>query len=163
NPNTPVDYETIWQKKVTFNVLDPLNTAGSLVLNQDPNSFDFLKPADVSVGGRPYHRSRIVVVMNEEPIYIAYTSSAFGFVGRSVFQRALFPLKSFVQSMITDNLVSVKAGVIVAKMATPTSAIDGVLDALFAQKRQIVKEAAVGNVISIGTDENIESLNLVNI
>jgi hypothetical protein len=65
--------------------------------------------------------------------------------------------------MITDNLVSLKAGVIVAKMSSPTSAVDGIMDSLFGVKREIIKEAAVGNVISIGIEEEIESLNLQNI
>lgn len=159
----PVDYSKLYSQEISFNILDPLNTAGSLVLSQDPNSMDFLKVNDVAVGGQLYHRSRTLTVLNEEPIYIAYTTSAFGFVGRSVYQRAFYPLKSFIQTMITDNLVSLKAGVIVAKMVTPSSAIDGIMDSLFGVKRNFVKEAVVGNVISIGTDEEIESLNLQNI
>ena len=162
-PSEPIDYAKLGELKITFNILDPLNTAGSLVLNQDPNSIDFLKVNSVSVGGVPYHRSRTVTILNEEPIYIAYTTSAFGFVGRSVYQRALYPLKSFIQTMITDNLVSLKAGVLVAMMQSPSSAIDGIMDSLFGMKRELIKEAEIGNVISIGADEKIESLNLVNI
>jgi len=37
-----------------------------------------------------------------------YTQAAFGFVGRSVYQRPLYPLKSFVQTMITDDLGGAK-------------------------------------------------------
>lgn len=159
----PVDYFSLSDLPISFNVLDPLNTAGSLVLNQDPNAMDFLKTSGIAVGGQPYHRSRTVTILNEEPIYISYTVSAFGFVGRSVYQRALYPLKSFIQTMITDNLVSLKAGVIVAKMASPSSAVDGIMDSLFGLKRQIIKEAEIGNVISIGIDEDIQSLNLTNI
>lgn len=159
----PVNYRALGEEKIAFNVLDPLNTAGSLVLNQDPNSLDFLKVKGISVGGQPYHRSRTVTLLNEEPIYISYTTSAYGFVGRSVYQRALYPLKSFIQTMITDNLISLKAGVIVAMMSSPSSAVDGIMDSLFGIKRQFIKEAEVGNVISIGTDEKIESLNLQNI
>jgi hypothetical protein len=163
DPSLPVDYAKLADEDIAFNILDPLNTAGSLVLNQDPLSFSFLKPVQVAVGGKAIHQSRTVTVLNEEPIYIAYTTSAFGFVGRSVYQRALYPLKSFIQSMITDNLISLKAGVIVAKVASPSSAIDGIMDGLFGIKRDIIKEAVVGNVISIGTDEDIVSLNLTNI
>lgn len=159
----PVDYAALSTEKIGFNVLDPLNTAGSLVLNQDPNSIDFLKVKGIAVGGKAYHRSRTVTVLNEEPIYIAYSVSAYGFVGRSVYQRAFYPLKSFIQTMVTDNLVSLKAGVLVAKLQSPSSAVDGIMDTLFGVKRQFIKEAEVGNVISIGADENIESLNLQNI
>ena len=58
NPSTPLDINTIAVSDLFFNVLDPLNTAGSLVLDQDPNSPDFLKPKGIFVNGVPYHRSR---------------------------------------------------------------------------------------------------------
>lgn len=112
----PLDYKELWKLSISVNVWDPLNTAGSLVLSQDPNAADFQKHRGVVVAGQQWARNRVCVLMNEKPIYISFTSSAYGFVGRSVYQRALFPLKSFVQTMITDDLVSVKAGVIVAKI-----------------------------------------------
>jgi hypothetical protein len=107
-PGKAINPEDLAGLKLYFSVFDPLNTAGSLVLNQDPNAPDFQKSDGIAVSGTAYHRSRSCVILNEEPIYIAYTQSAFGFVGRSVYQRALFPLKSFIQSMITaDNVISV--------------------------------------------------------
>ncbi|MEJ0017524.1 MAG: anti-CBASS Acb1 family protein [Acetobacteraceae bacterium] len=148
---------------IYFNVLDPLNTAGSLVLNQNPNAPDFQKPVVVTAAGQPYHRSRAVVLMNERPIYIAYTNSAFGFVGRSVYQRALFPLKSFIQSMITDDMVTRKAGVLIAKIAQPGSIIDNIMKAVAGIKRQLVREAQTDNVISVAPEESIESLDLQNV
>lgn len=158
-----VDYEKLHGQTIAFNVLDPLNTAGSLVLNQDPNAMDFQKIAGISVAGVPYHRSRTVSLMNEEPIYIQYTSSAFGYVGRSVFQRPLFPLKTYIQTLITDDLIVVKSGVLVAKMKQPGSIIDGITQQLFGMKRQLVKEAATGNVLGISIEEEIETLNMQNL
>jgi len=91
----PVDWMTLYKRDVSFNVYDPLNTAGSLVLNQDPMAMDFQHVTQIAVSGASFHRSRSRTIMNESPIYIDYVSSGFGFVGRSVYQRALFPLKSF--------------------------------------------------------------------
>jgi hypothetical protein len=145
-----------------FNVLDPLNTAGSLVLNQDPNAPDFLKHGAISVSGQPYHRSRACVVMNENPIYLGYTNSAFGYVGRSVYQRALFPLKSFIQSLITDDMVTLKAGLLVAKMKAPGSIIDNAMAKLAGFKRHLLKEGRTGNVLNIDITESIETLNMQN-
>lgn len=161
--NEAADYDRLHEQTIAFNVLDPLNTAGSLVLNQDPNAMDFQKIAGISVAGTPYHRSRSVSLMNEEPIYIQYTGSAFGYVGRSVFQRPLFPLKTYIQTLITDDLITVKSGVLVAKMKQPGSIIDAVTQSLFGQKRALVKEAATGSVLGISTDEEIESLDLQNL
>lgn len=88
----PLALETLADLQIYFNALDPLNTSGSLVLNQNPNAPDFQKATAVTAGGQKYHFSRSCTLMNETPVYISYTPSAYGFVGRSVFQRALFPL-----------------------------------------------------------------------
>ena len=164
DPATPVQFEKLAQKaSLTFNVLDPLNTAGSLVLNQDPNAVDYQKVAQVAVAGKVYNRSRTVTLFNEDPIYIEYTSSAFGYVGRSVFQRSLFQLKSFILTLITDNMIALKAGVLIIKLKQQSSAIDRLASAFNAQKRDMVKEAQTGNSINVGAEDSIESLNLQNL
>ena len=163
DPTKPLDYAKLADKKMTFNVFDPLNTAGSLVLNQNPNEPSFLKPITIRVQGQAYHLTRTAIYQNEDPIYLDYTSSAYGYVGRSVYQRALFPLKSFLQSMITDDLISKKAGVLVAKLKAPGSIINNVMQAIAGVKRQLLKEAVVGNVLNISTEESIESLNMQNV
>lgn len=161
--DAPIDYETLWKDEIAFNVLDPLNTAGSLVGDLDPNSLTFLKTGSIAVNGQKYDRTRAIVAMNEEPIYLEWTTSSFGYVGRSVYQRTLYPLKSFLETMRADALVARKAGVLVAAMKMAGSIVDAVQDFLFARKRQVVKDAETGNIIGIGTEERIESLNLQNV
>jgi Anti-CBASS Acb1-like protein len=163
DPTKPLDFASLANKPITFNVFDPLNTAGSLVLNQNPNSPSFLKPLTISVQGQSYHFNRTSIYQNEDPIYLDYTTSAWGYVGRSVYQRALFPLKSFLQSMITDDLVTKKAGVIIAKLKAPGSIINNVMQQIAGIKRGMLKEAMTGSVMNIGIDEEVESLNLQNI
>lgn len=159
----PVRFDKLWDSKIGFNVFDPLNTAGSLVLNQNPNAVDFQKVLGVAVAGQVYNRSRTVTMMNEDPLYIEYTASAFGYVGRSVYQRALYPLQSYIQTMVTDNMVSLKAGVLVAKVKQAGSIVDRAMAAVGALKRQMVKEAVTENVLQIDTTEEVESLNLQNL
>jgi Anti-CBASS Acb1-like protein len=162
--DTPLDLAKISEADLFFNVLDPLNTAGSLVLEQDPNSPDFLKPSDtVHVQGQAWHHSRLFVKMHEQPIYIEWSASAFGFVGRSIYQRALFPLKSFVRTQIANEMIARKTGLIVAKMESPGSIIDNIMGAMFANKRAKIKEGMTNEVASIGTNESIETLNMSNI
>ena len=132
-------------------------------MNQNPNDVSFLKPLTIQVQGQPYHTTRTIIHMNEDPLYLDYTSSAYGYVGRSVYQRALFPLKSFLQSMITDDLVTKKAGVIVAKLKPPGSIINNVMQSIAGVKRAMLKDALVGSVLNISIEESIESLNLQNI
>ena len=163
NPSDPIDYATLREKNVRFIIFDPLNTAGSLTLSQDPGSFEFQNPVEIRVAGEVYHSSRALSVLNETSIYLAWTRSAFGYVGRSVYQRALFPLKSFVNTMVTDDLVALKSGVLIAKISQQASIIDSAMAAVQGFKRNLVREAQNFNVISIAPEEEIESLNLQNI
>lgn len=160
--NVPIAPEKLASLPLYFNVLDPLNTAGSLVLNQDPNAPDFQKWSQVRVAGQPYDRSRACVIFNEMPIYIEYTDSAFGYVGRSVYQRALFPLKSFIQSMITDDMVTQKAGLLIAKQKTGGSIINNMMQKAFGIRRSQLQAGETGNVLSIGIDESVEAINMQN-
>lgn len=165
DPSEPVDRTKLYELegKLYFNILDPLNTAGSLTLDQDPNSPDFQKATVVRAGRQAYHPANTVVQMNEQPLFIEWSSPAFGFSGRSVYQRALFLLKSYVQTMITDDLVSYKAGVIVAKMKSPSSNTNNRMLQMFGFKRAQIKTATTTNVLGIGVDEAIESIDLKNI
>jgi hypothetical protein len=159
----PLDFDKLQDAELSFSVFDPLNIAGSVVLNLNPNAFDFLKTTGIAVQGQAYHSSRTMILMNEDPLYLSYTSAGFGFNGRSVYQRALFALKSFIQSMITDDMITLKAGVLVAKMKPPGGIIDQVMQLAAGLKRSIVQEAQTGNVISVGLEDAIETLNMQNI
>ena len=163
DPNEPLEASELYNKDISFSVYDPLNVAGSLVLQQTPNTMDFLKTTTIRVQGQQYHPSRARICLNEMPVYLGYTNSAFGYVGRSVYQRALFPLKSFIQSMITDDMVTRKAGLIIAMIKQAGSIIDQAAAWITGQKRQLLKEAQVDNVLSIGVDEKVETLNMQNL
>ncbi len=159
----PLDLDKIADADLYFNVLDPLNTAGSLVTNQDPNAPDYQHTQPIRVGSVTYHPSRTVVMMNESPLFIQWENSAFGFTGRSVFQRALYPLKTYIQSMITDQAVTEKAALLVAKLESPESFVDKVAQLFQGLKRTIIRGAKTGNVLSIGITEEINSLNMLNL
>lgn len=159
----PLDFSRLANLSIYFNEVDPLNTAGSLVLNQDPNAPDFQKHGDIAVNGKTYHRSRCVVLMNEDPLYIEYSTSAFGYVGRSVYQRALFPLKSYIQTMITDDMISRKAGLLIAKIKQAGSMVNALMEKLTSLKRALLNQSATNHTVSIGAEDSVKSLNLTNI
>lgn len=161
--DSPLDLADLWKYKVAFNDLDPLNTAGSLVLSQIPTNPDFNKPVIVRTNGQTAHPTRFEVVMNEQPIYLSFTSSTYGFSGRSVYQRALFPLKSYIQGMVANDMVLTKLGLIVMKLEQPGSIIDGVMQAVAALKRGYMKMAKTGNVIQVGKEEDATTLNMQNV
>lgn len=159
----PLPLDRLHDADLYFNVFDPLNTAGSLVLDQDPNSPDYQKPSLVRAAGQDWHPSRTIVIMNEQPIYIEFTPSAFGFVGRSVYQRALFPLKSYINSLIADDMVMKKIALLIMKMKSPSSTVSNRAMQMFGWKRGNLQAAVNGNVLTIGNEEDIESLNFQNL
>ena len=159
----PIDPWKLADLNIYFNQLDPLNLAGSIVTNQNPNAPDFQKPlAYTTAAGQPYHPSRSVVVFNNTPIYLSFQASGFGFTGRSVFQRALYPLKSFIQSMVTDDMVTMKAGVLVSKMKPAGSIVNRVMQTVSGIKRSYLQASMTNNILSIDVDESIEALDLNN-
>ena len=150
-------------KNLYFNKLDPLNLAGSTVTNQNPNAPDFQKPLQyITAAGQPYHPSRSCIVFNNTPIYLSFQPSGFGFTGRSVFQRALYPLKSFVQSMVTDDLVTFKAGLLIVKQKQSGSIVNRLMQTAAGIKRSYLQQGVTGNVLSIDIDEDIEAIDLAN-
>jgi len=158
----PLDMSKLADYQLYFNSFDPLNTAGSMVLNQNPNSPDFLKCTIVSAAGQEYHFSRTCVVQNEIPVYLSFTSSTFGYNGRSSYQRALFSLKSYITCQLSANFIAEKSGVLVVKRKAPgsiTDAIAGKANNLF---RNIFKFSKTNSVISVTPDDSAESLNLTN-
>ncbi len=159
----PLTVEQLRDPTLYVNAVDPLNAAGSLVLNQNPLDPDYLKPRELAVAGTRFHRSRSVILMNEMPIYLGWTSSAFGFSGRSVYQRILFSLKSYIETMMAADMLAKKVGVIIAKVKQQSSAANQVAALFMGQKREHIKLARTGNVISIGTDEDVVSLDLTNL
>lgn len=159
----PLDFSKLAKATMSYSEWDPLNTSGSLVFSQDPNALDFQKTSGVRVNGQSYDRTRVVVLQHEKPIYIAYESSGFGYTGRSAYQRALLPLKQFVQLMLANGMVALKAGVLIAKVESPSSAVDRIMAGFLSNKRAIVKEAQTGNVINISTNEEITSIDLQNV
>lgn len=162
-PSEALDFSELYKHNISFNVLDPLNTAGSIVLSQDPNSPDFQKVEGISIAGKSYHKSRCVVIQNEDPIYLAYNPAAFGYTGRSVYQRAFYPLKSFIQTMRTDDMVAVKGGLLVAKIKNPSSIVNNMMQKLNGIKRVMLKLGKTGEVLQVGEQDTIESIDLNNI
>lgn len=159
----PMPLSKIAQEKLYFNVLDPLNVAGSLILDQDPNAPNFQKPTYLVCNGYAYHSSRSCIIFNEKPIYLQFTDSSYGFSGRSVYQRPLFPLKSYINTLLTDNWVVEKAALLVATQKSPGNPIDQAARWFGNLKRSKIKDAKGGNVLQIGIGEEVKSVDLTNL
>lgn len=162
--NEKIDLWKLDEDNIFINVFDPLNVAGSMVTSQDPNSSNFQQANEyITTFGQTWHPSRTLKVFNGTPIYLSFQNSTFGFTGRSVFQRALYPLRSFLLSMKVDNMVSKKSGLLIAKIKQNGSVVSGLMAMATGFKRSILKAGETDEVLSIGETESIESLNLQNI
>jgi hypothetical protein len=158
-----VDLKDLWKSDCYFNVWDPLNTPG-MIIDQDPNSPSFQKfRTPLKVNGVMWHPSRTVTAMHESSVYLSWTSASYAYAGRSVFQRALYPLKSMVNTMVVDDIVAKKAALLVAKMEQPGSVVDGIMSAMAAVKRWFLRSGSNGQVLGISTNESVESVNMRNI
>src|SRR6201999_3463655 len=99
-------------------------------------------------------------VFHGTPVYLDYQSSSFSFSGRSIFLRALYPMKSFINTMIQADMVAAKAGLLIEKVQQNGSIVSNLMEKATGRKRNLLKEGGNGNVLSIGQNDSIESLNL---
>jgi hypothetical protein len=160
----PLDLNTIHKEEVYFVAFDSLNTSGSGILDINPNSPGFLLPKkDFAIAGKPWGRGHTVTIQNGPPIYLEWSASAYSFGGRSVFVACLFQLKSFIQTMITDDMVSRKAGLLVAFMKATGSIVNALQQAAASIKRFLLKQGGTGEVLGVTSEDKIESLDLQNI
>ena len=143
-----------------YSVFDPLVTAGSFAQNLERLSPNFLKLDHATVDGRTFTAKDGVIFQNETPLYLQWSAASYGYTGRSVYLRALFPLKTFLQSMLGNAYVIQKAGVLVAKVTMLQSAITKIFSSAVAFKRRLLQMAGIGNVISIGDTDSIDTLDV---
>jgi|SRR5580700_1392155 hypothetical protein len=158
-----LDMKKLWELPIFFNVFDPLNMSGSAIMNQVPNTPEFNQVVRVVCNGKNYHRSRFRVVMNEQTIYIDFTPSTFGFTGRSVYQRALYPMKSYIKTMIANDSIAGKIALFIAKLKSPGGVINKVMQGIAAFKRMLLKAATNGEIATIDLTEEIETLDMNNV
>jgi hypothetical protein len=65
--------------------------------------------------------------------------------------------------MRTDDMITRKAGVLVAKMKAPGSIINQAMASIMGFKRSLLKQAQTDNVLGIDVEEAVETLNMQNI
>jgi len=160
----PLDLWKLQESDLYINVFDPLNTAGSMIANQDPNSPEFQAPKKVTtIQGVAWDPSRTLRLFNGSPIYLSFQNSTFGYTGRSVFQRVLYPMQSYLKTMPVNDMVAEKAGLLIIKQVQNSSTVSGLMGFASRRKREMTKSAITGNVMTIGQQDAVESLNLQNV
>lgn len=152
------------EEDIFINIFDPLNISGSMVTTQDPNSPEFQQAnLHLKVAGKQWHPSRTIKVFNGSPVYLEYQSSSYGYTGRSVFLRSLYPLRSYLKIMEANETIAEKVALIIAKVSNNGSVISSVMQKIGEIKRAFIKSGKNGNILQIGKDDTIESLDLKNV
>lgn len=159
-----LDKKQLKEEDIFINIFDPLNAAGSMVTTQEPNS-PYFQQANLylDVSGQLWHPSRTIKIFNGSPIYLAYQDSSYGYTGRSVFLRSLYPLASYLKTMEANETIADKVALIIAKVASNSSVISGIMQKIGSIKRAFVKSGKNGNVLQITDKDSIESLDLKNV
>ena len=167
DPNKPID--TGWfsqqlENGYAISTFDSLITAGSFTANIDPNSVEFQKVLDFSVNGKKYHYSRCKVVFNplEDPNYLQWESTAYGFVSASIIKRALPALQDYLLNKIAKRKLLKKVASFVHKQDAKSTVYDKITEYVAKIKRSKVEDLTSGEAVIIGTEESIESFNLSN-
>jgi hypothetical protein len=65
--------------------------------------------------------------------------------------------------MLTDQMVVQKSGLLIYKAQSPSAFIDQIMQWFMGLKRSMLKQGNTGQVLSIGVDEAIETLNMQNL
>lgn len=149
---------------ITFTpfVYDALNISGSATNNQDLTKVNFLKVEDVFRSGEKLARDRSYVLNNGDPIYNQFSSSSLGFAGRSIYQNCITELRTWLDIAMADAMVARKCGLIIAKETYGGSATELQRKSL-ETKRQLLKMGRTNDVLSVGSDVDIKTLDLQNI
>jgi hypothetical protein len=148
-------------KEGQYSVFDPFNTSGSFGNNSNPEADNFLKTPTATVGKKSYGPGECVVLHNGAPIYLLYVASGFGYTGRSVYHACCYELQTLIDIQSAARLVAQKAGVLVMKTDSTGSTVTGNAQQIASVKRNYLKEARTSNVLQAGTEDTIESLNMM--
>jgi hypothetical protein len=144
-----------------YNVYDSQNTGGSFGSMNELLSPQFMKTPSVRVLDRVFGPGECIVLHNGPSVYLDYVSSGYGYTGRSVYHAAVFDLGTYLDTMHANRLISQKAGVLVAKIKTMGAAVTGVMQQMSGFKRNLLQEAKTYNVLQVGHEDEVESLNLM--
>ena len=161
---SPLNVSTL-SNQAFFNIVDPLNTAGSNTQNQQPNQRNFLAlPSIVKVQGIGYHSSRCFTLRNpfEPAIYLNFNSAAFSYAPASCYERPLFYLKLFLENDIALSAGNKKVGSFVHKKAFQnTTTIDAANQSIKGFIRQKISDMFNGGVAVIGSEDEITTVDLM--
>jgi len=159
--NVPLDMTKIWQAQLYFNVLRSLDysLAGALAGIDGPTS------TSRSRSHRAGDVSRLALSRDDErrPDLSAVHDLGLRLRRRSVFQRALYPLKAYIRLMIANDMIATKLGLLVAKTRPPGPIINRVMQVIASVKRALLKQAQTGQVLTVDPDEDITTLNMQNV
>lgn len=125
-PITPITYRMICDNTISFNVLDPLSMGANIQIDNNPLSYSFQKPINITVGGKPVHTQRICTIYNDIPLYLKFNPSTYSFSGASIYQNMTLLIRSWNRCVIALQRLATKAGSIIktSKEISPASGIN---------------------------------------
>lgn len=164
---SPLDYRTLADNKPFFNCVDPLNTSGSGIYNQDPLHRNFKQaPEIVTVRGVPFHSSRCFPIFNpfEPALFLGWNAASYSFAPASIFRRVLPYLQQYIRYDMAVDVMIDKMGVLVyAGGKGGRSVADQQMQSVVGWMIEKIKSAMSGNVIKINEGETVSSIDLAHL
>ena len=160
-PNEALTFDDIWNRKISLNVLDPLNIAGVFV-NQDPTSVKFQKVETIMINGAVTNPKRCLVLQNDYPLYLMFSSSNFSFGGASIYQNMQNLLEGWETCIKALNRMCVKAGSIILKSGSSAHA-SGVNISAMQRNLQIINSLQNDGIANIDTESSTEFFSLTGV
>lgn len=158
DPNLPATRQDLANRHWVFNVADPL-AAQQFQVNQDPNSANFQRAVTIQVGGKTYAKTRSVLAIYGDPLYIYFSSSTFAFSGLSVYQGVQDILHTLQSMILTYGRIAAQCGTGIYKREMQ-GAMPSAQDQIAAQiSSERISSASSFETITIGRNEDIYNLN----
>lgn len=112
--NEPISYEDTIKNLCAFNIIDPLNLAGSEI-GTEPTSINYQRVSRVKINGKDAHLSRCFIGFNDHLFYLDYVPSNFNFGSGSIYQNMTNLIQDWERCVIALERISTKAGSILVK------------------------------------------------
>lgn len=160
-PTDPIDYDYMQSGEAfKFNVLDPLANGGAVQIDLDPLSPTFSQPIDLRVQGKEVHSQRILVCVNDIPLYLKFTPSNFSFSGPSIYQNMTLLIRSWNRAIISIQRLATKASALILKAKDSGVVTNAIQNYAMQRNLEFIRKIENDGIASIKVGEELEFFQL---
>lgn len=156
-----IDYDYIHSgKPFKLNVLDPLAAGGNIVIDMEPLNTTFGLPIDLRIRGKKIHSQRLLICMNDLPLFLKFTPSNFSFSGPSIYQNMTLLIRSWNRAIISIQRLATKASALILKAKDSGAITNAVQNFAMQRNLEFLRKIENDGIASIKVGEELEFFNL---